>query len=162
MTRCDLVPLIDPASHQPHDIKGVPARFVIDQKFLGPYVIGLGWRVEGVEDHCADQHIRRHLRPGTRHRHVQAHAGRLLFEPDGDDIAEGQIDEFRRRASPKKYRLLSALDFLGELNDINKTAGKHLGGATLTWEQVVHLHAGVYWALKAVLEEANKARQPDP
>jgi hypothetical protein len=49
------------------------------------------------------------------------------------------------------------LDFLSEPNDINKNAGKHLTGAALNWEQVVHLHAGVYWALKAVLEEANKA-----
>jgi hypothetical protein len=29
---------------------------------------------------------------------VQAHSGRLLFEADGDDIAEGQIDEFNRWA----------------------------------------------------------------
>jgi hypothetical protein len=42
MTRRDLFALIDPASDQPQDVKGAPARFAVDQKFLGPYVIGLG------------------------------------------------------------------------------------------------------------------------
>ena len=37
-----LFALIDPASDEPHDVKGAPARFAVDQKFLGPYVIGLG------------------------------------------------------------------------------------------------------------------------
>jgi hypothetical protein len=34
----------------------------------------------------------------TRNRHMQALSGWLLFKADGDDIAEGQIDEFSRRA----------------------------------------------------------------
>jgi hypothetical protein len=93
-----LFAVIDPASDEPHDVKGAPARFAVDQKFLGPYVIGLGWNIEGVKDHRADHHIWCHLRPRTRYRHVQAHAGRLLFEADGDDITKGQIDEFRRWA----------------------------------------------------------------
>ena len=76
-------------------------------------------------------------------------------QPLGQLIPE--VRSLAHQSSPKKYRLLSALDFLSELNDINKNAGKHLTGAALNWEQVVHLHAGVYWALKAVLEEANKA-----
>ena len=35
--------------------------------------------------------------PRTRNRYVQARPRRLLFEVDGDDVAEGQIDEFSRR-----------------------------------------------------------------
>ena len=35
---------------QPHDVKRAAARFAVDQKFLGPYVIGLSWNIEGVKD----------------------------------------------------------------------------------------------------------------
>jgi hypothetical protein len=88
----------------------------------------------------------------------EGHDPTTSAQPLGQLIPE--VRSLAHQSTPKKYRLLSALDILGELNDINKTAGKHLGGAALTWEQVVHLHAGVYWALKAVLEEANKSPQP--
>jgi hypothetical protein len=71
--------------------------FAVDQELLGPDVIGLFWDIESAKDHRADDHIRRDSRPRTRNRYVQARARRLLFEVDGDDIAEGQIDEFSGR-----------------------------------------------------------------
>jgi hypothetical protein len=56
----------------------------------------------------------------------------------------------------RKYNLLSALNFLSELDMVNKKAGKHLDEFVLEWECVVQLHAGVYRALRAALEESNK------
>ena len=76
--------------------KRAAARFAVDQELLGPYVIGLFWNIESTKDHRADDHMAR-IWPRTRNRYVQARPRRLLFEVDGDDLAEGQIDEFRRR-----------------------------------------------------------------
>ena len=50
-----------------------------------------------------------------------------------------------------------ALNFLDQLNLINTKGAKHLGGIVITWEDVVHVHAGLYWALKALLEAANNS-----
>jgi hypothetical protein len=57
---------------------------------------------------------------------------------------------------PSKQNLLSALNFLGELDMVNKKGGKHLDEFVLDWECVVQLHAGLYRALRTALEEANK------
>jgi hypothetical protein len=81
----------------PEGVKHATAQ-VIDQQLLSPYVVSLGWKIESAKYQCADHHIRRHSRPRTRNRYVQARSGRLLFECNGNDIAEGQIDEFSRGA----------------------------------------------------------------
>jgi len=46
------------------------------------------------------------------------------------------------------------LDVLWLLNAINKRAGKHLSGDEITWEDVLSVHAGLYWALRALLDVA--------
>jgi hypothetical protein len=52
------------------------------------------------------------------------------------------------------YSALNHLDVLWLLNAINKRAGKHLSGDEITWEDVVSVHAGLYWALRALLDVA--------
>jgi hypothetical protein len=48
---------------------------------------------------------------------------------------------------PRMYAALKCLDVLLLLNDVNKKGGKHLSGDEVTWE-----HAGLYWALRALLD----------
>ena len=49
-----------------------------------------------------------------------------------------------------------ALNMLDQLNQTNRTMGKHLDSSTpLTWNRVMRLHAGLYWALPALLDIAS-------
>jgi hypothetical protein len=95
----------------PDGIKGSAALAVFDWQLLRPYIVGLGCKIESAKYHCADHRIRRYSRPRTRNRYVQAHSGRLLFEGDGDDITEGQIDEFSRRPLMKVSDVLCFRSF---------------------------------------------------
>jgi hypothetical protein len=56
---------------------------------------------------------------------------------------------------PIMYAALNRLDVLLLLNHINKRAGKHLSGDEIAWEDVLSVHAGLYWALRALLDVAN-------
>jgi hypothetical protein len=53
------------------------------------------------------------------------------------------------------YAALNRLDVLWLLNDLNKRGGKHLSGDEIAWEDVVKVHAGLYWALRALLDVAS-------
>jgi hypothetical protein len=53
------------------------------------------------------------------------------------------------------YAARNALNVLELLNGLNTQGGKHLGGIAVAWEDVVYVHAGLYWALRAVLDAAN-------
>jgi len=53
---------------------------------------------------------------------------------------------------PRAPQVRYALNVLDQLNRMNTKGAKHLGGTVLTWEDVVHVHAGLYWALKALLD----------
>jgi len=48
------------------------------------------------------------------------------------------------------YLALDATRVLDRLNMINRQGGKHLGGSII-WEDVAHVHAGLYWALRGLL-----------
>jgi hypothetical protein len=56
---------------------------------------------------------------------------------------------------PRMHAARNSLEVLLSLNDLNKRAGKHLSGDEITWEEVVYVHAGFYWALRALLDLAN-------
>jgi len=56
------------------------------------------------------------------------------------------------------YLIRDPLRVLSELNQMNKKGAKHLGGAEVTWENVVQVHAGLYPALKALAEAADWLR----
>jgi hypothetical protein len=56
---------------------------------------------------------------------------------------------------PRMHAARSSLALLRLLNDINKRAGKHLSGDEIKWEEVVNVHAGFYWAIRALLDVAN-------
>jgi hypothetical protein len=55
-----------------------------------------------------------------------------------------------------------ALNVLDHLNRLNTRAGKHLGGGELNWSDVALLHAGIYWALKALLDIAESPPAKNP
>jgi hypothetical protein len=57
-----------------------------------------------------------------------------------------------RREQRRCSQVLAALHVLELLNHLNIQGGKHLGGDEITWEDVVYVHAGLYWALRALLE----------
>jgi hypothetical protein len=42
------------------------------------------------------------------------------------------------------------------LNRLNTDSGKHLGGDEIAWNDVVDVHAGLYWALRALLSLSDK------
>ena len=56
---------------------------------------------------------------------------------------------------PRMHAARNSLALLRLLNDINKRAGKHLSGDEIKWEEVVNVHAGFYWAIRALLDVAN-------
>jgi hypothetical protein len=60
-----------------------------------------------------------------------------------------------RKDVPRMHAARNSLAVLRSLNDVNKRAGKHLSGDEITWEEVVNVHAGFYWALRALLDVAN-------
>jgi len=57
---------------------------------------------------------------------------------------------------PRMHAARNSLAVLRLLNEINKRAGKHLSGDEITWEEVVNVHAGFYWALRALLDVSNQ------
>jgi hypothetical protein len=94
------------------------------------------------------------------HRTLNGHDG---LASTGQTLGQ-LIRNMRPRAheleSARRQRMLSALALLNELDEINKKAGKHMGGVVLTWGHITHVHAGLYWALKAVLDEGHRSK-PD-
>jgi Nuclease-related domain len=74
----------------------------------------------------------------------------------GEIILKGgfgqQLASARAASSPDD---LFAKTYPTLLNDINKRAGKHLSGDEVTWEDVLSVHAGLYWALRAFLHVAS-------
>jgi hypothetical protein len=56
---------------------------------------------------------------------------------------------------PRMYAARNGLDVLRVLNDLNKRGGKHLSGDEITWEDVVNVRAGLYWALRALIDVAS-------
>jgi hypothetical protein len=60
-----------------------------------------------------------------------------------------------RKDVPRMHAARNGLAVLRSLNDINKRAGKHLGGEEITWEEVVNVHTGFYPALRSLLDVAN-------
>ena len=56
---------------------------------------------------------------------------------------------------PRIVNALHGLNILWRLNHFNIQGGKHLGGDAISWEHVVEVHGGLYWALRALLDVAN-------
>jgi hypothetical protein len=61
-------------------------------------------------------------------------------------------ETWRAEDRPRMYLALNSLEVLGILNGLNTKGGKHLGGSAIAWEEVVYVHAGLYWAFKALLD----------
>jgi hypothetical protein len=61
-----------------------------------------------------------------------------------------------RREERRRSRALAGLHVLEVLNRLNTDSGKHLGGDEIAWEDVVDVHAGFYWALRALLSLSDK------
>ena len=61
---------------------------------------------------------------------------------------------------PRMHMALTGLQMLRALNDLNKKGGKHLGGDEISWEDVVYVHAGLCWALRALLDVARNPPEP--
>jgi hypothetical protein len=51
---------------------------------------------------------------------------------------------------------VAGLHVLEVLNRLNTDSGKHLGGDEIAWKDVVDVHAGLYWALRALLSLSDK------
>jgi hypothetical protein len=64
------------------------------------------------------------------------------------------------KEKPRLHMALSGLSMLRALNDTNKKGGKHLGGDEISWEDVVYVHAGLYWALRVLLDVARNPPEP--
>jgi len=94
-------------------------------------------------------------------RAIEALTGTVSGKPLGDLIYEMRnilrlaSDDLHRDDVSRLYLARDALNMLRQLNLLNIQAGKHLTGEPITWEQVVYLHAGLYWALRATLDAAH-------
>lgn len=66
-----------------------------------------------------------------------------------------RANEWAYKDLPRMHAARNALAVLRLLNEVNKRAGKHLSGDEITWEEVVKVHSGFYWALPALLDVAN-------
>ncbi len=67
-----------------------------------------------------------------------------------------------RKNLPRMHAAWNSLAVLRLLNDINKRAGKHLSGDEITWEEVVNVHAGFYWTLRALLDVVFASARTSP
>ena len=66
-----------------------------------------------------------------------------------------QGDDSRSFQEKDRLRFVpAALNELDQLDLINKKGVKHLDSVNLTWEHVVNVHVGIYWALRTLLEVA--------
>jgi hypothetical protein len=78
--------------------------------------------------------------------------GVLISEVRREFMASSK--DWSREERPRMYMARNALNVLDTLNSLNTQGGKHLGGLTVAWEDVVYVHAGLYWALRALLDVA--------
>jgi hypothetical protein len=80
--------------------------------------------------------------------------GVLIGEVKRALIARSKIWSSEER--PRMHAALDGLDVLGLLNTLNTKGGKHLGGTEISWTDVVYIHAGLYRALRALLDVATR------
>jgi hypothetical protein len=63
---------------------------------------------------------------------------------------------------PRMHLIRSSLNMLDQLNRLNSQSGKHLGGGLLSWSDITHVHASIYWALKVLLDVTESPPESNP
>lgn len=75
-----------------------------------------------------------------------------IMEPSHTKMG-GLLEHLRYNDRPL---IAESLSRLSQLNKLNTQGGKHLGERSVSWSDVVSIHAGLYPALKAALDIARK------